>query len=100
MPGLSIKINVFLLLPGMFIVSYLPIMVTLSVLRRVFGEYGFYKHIVDVATLFIVINHFLNPIYYIYKLRNIRQGLVDLFKCTSGQPISGQEVAIELRERY
>ncbi len=93
-------INAFLLLPGMFIVSYLPGMITVSVLKRVIGDDDFYPHVQDAATLFLMINHFGNPIYYIYKLSNIRQGLMDLVKCRSSQPISGQEVAIELRARY
>ncbi len=79
------------LLSGVFLTSYLPSAVTNTILLKHYGESDFYDTLDEVTSLFVVINVYINPLYYLYKFHNIRQGLIDVLTCkqTESQRASG-----------
>ena len=59
----------------------MPYTILTGILKNMLKEYSFYQDTVDVAVLLNNVNCFINPVYAFIKLANVRQGLVDLFKC-------------------
>ncbi len=53
----------------------------LAALKNMLQEYSFYPDLMDVAVAINAVNAFINPLYAFIKLSNVRQGLIDLFKC-------------------
>ena len=68
---------------GIFIVVFLPKPIIYTVLKSYLDKYGFYQDLLDASVLLLMINVWINPLYYFYKLKNIRKGLVDVFMCAT-----------------
>ena len=59
----------------------MPYIIVAGILKNMLQEYSFYPDMVAVAILCNIINVFGNPLYAFIKIPNVRQGLIDLFKC-------------------
>ncbi len=59
----------------------MPYVIVGALLRNMLEEYSFYPDLMDMALVINAVNAFINPLYAFIKLSNVRQGLVDLFKC-------------------
>ncbi len=66
--------------PGIYIIVFLPQIVVNGFLKNTLEKYDIYEEMVDSMFLILSINLFSNPLYYFIKLRNIRNGLLDLCK--------------------
>ncbi len=73
--------DLFFFFLGVFLGVFMPYIIVGAFLKNMLQEYSFYPDMMDIAVMINAVNAFINPLYAFIKLSNVRQGLVDLFKC-------------------
>ena len=64
-----------------------------GIAERLLKKYDFYQDLEDGCLLFLMINLWINPLYSLINMANIRKGLLDLVR-SHGQNMPPQETPI------